>query len=280
MSTKSVYQVFKTAISLFVKGDVLGRDVPALTYSTLKALIPVLALMYVVGTALGCGTVLESWLRVTLESQPTVADYLVGFVHNYLENTRSQYILLVGIILMLYTLYLLVRKIENTFDRIWGVPLRKTRHTLWVYPAIFLFCVVMILVAYAMNVLAIALAHQVISQEYLGTLRPVVIQIATFIPLFAFLVFLYAVVPNAKVRLRSTLWPAFLSGILMAFLQYFYVKAQFALASYNVIYGSLAALPLFLLWMQFLWTICTFGGTLAYANQLHSSSVENEVDKG
>lgn len=264
---KSIYHILKQTISVFVKQDVLGRDVPALTYNTLKALIPVLALAYVVGGALGCGQMLEDYLRSTLESQPTVADYLVDFVHNYLANTRSQYILLIGLAMMMYTLHSLVERIEKTFDSIWGVPMRKLKFTLLVYPAIFLFCVLMILVAYGLNVAAIALAHSINEYGYISSLSPLVLQIATIVPLFAFLVFIYCVVPNTKVKLRYVLPSALLSSIVMSLLQVFYVKAQIALASYNVIYGSLASLPLFLLWMQLLWTICVFGGVLAYVLQ-------------
>ena len=49
--------------------------------------------------------------------------------------------------------------------------------------------------------------------------------------------------------------------------QIFYIHAQMFLSSYNAIYGSFAALPLFMLWLQISWTICLFGVELCYTNQ-------------
>ncbi len=53
----------------------------------------------------------------------------------------------------------------------------------------------------------------------------------------------------------------------MQWLQLFYIHSQMWVSSYNAIYGSFAALPLFMLWMQISWTICLFGAELCYTNQ-------------
>jgi len=50
-------------------------------------------------------------------------------------------------------------------------------------------------------------------------------------------------------------------------LQWFYIHSQIWVTGYNAIYGSFAALPLFMLWLQISWTICLFGAQLTYTNQ-------------
>ena len=61
--------------------------------------------------------------------------------------------------------------------------------------------------------------------------------------------------------------PGIVAGIAMQWLQLFYVHSQLWVTGYNAIYGSFAALPLFMLWVQISWTICLFGAELTFTNQ-------------
>ena len=97
--------------------------------------------------------------------------------------------------------------------------------------------------------------------------------------MFLFFVFCYCVIPNTYIRFRSTLVPSLLAGISMTALQYGYIYLQVFLSSYNVIYGSLAAIPLFLLWLQISWAIVVFGALLCYTNQnLHHYDLDLKYD--
>lgn len=84
------------------------------------------------------------------------------------------------------------------------------------------------------------------------TIPSFILHLAAFVPMFLFFVFCYCVIPNTYIRLRSTLVPSFLAGICMTALQYGYIYLQVFLSSYNVIYGSLAAIPLFCYGFRFL----------------------------
>ena len=78
---------------------------------------------------------------------------------------------------------------------------------------------------------------------------------------------LYIFMPNTHVKPICAVVPGILAGIAMQGLQFVYIHSQMFLSSYNAIYGSFAALPLFMLWMQISWTICLFGAELCYTNQ-------------
>jgi membrane protein len=78
---------------------------------------------------------------------------------------------------------------------------------------------------------------------------------------------LYVYMPNTDVKLKSAIVPGILSGIAMQLLQLFYIHSQIWVTGYNAIYGSFAALPLFMLWLQISWTICLFGAQLTFTNQ-------------
>ena len=73
--------------------------------------------------------------------------------------------------------------------------------------------------------------------------------------------------PNAKVKITKTVGPAMIASIAMLCLQAVYIHGQIFLTSYNAIYGSFAALPLFMLWILTSWYICLFCAELCYFNQ-------------
>ena len=73
--------------------------------------------------------------------------------------------------------------------------------------------------------------------------------------------------PNTPVRFHCAIFPGFLAGTAFQFVQYFYINSQIWVSSYNAIYGSFAAIPMYMLWTQISWCICLFGAELTYANQ-------------
>ena len=73
--------------------------------------------------------------------------------------------------------------------------------------------------------------------------------------------------PNTKVKLKHALISGILAGTAHQAFQFLYISSQLWVSRYNAIYGSFAALPMFLLWLQVSWTICLFGAELTYAGQ-------------
>jgi membrane protein len=79
--------------------------------------------------------------------------------------------------------------------------------------------------------------------------------------------FIYIVLPNTKVRFKSALTASLVCGTAFLLFQWGYIYLQSSMSAYNAIYGSFAALPLFLIWLQISWQIVLFGGELAFAYQ-------------
>ena len=265
---KSWMKTGMLAVRIFFVKDMWTRDVAALTFASFMALIPFMAMLFVIARGFGYTALLESWISTTFESQPVVAQTIVNFVHNYIENTKGDYILGTGIVMFLYTVVSLMQKIELTFDEIWRAEVRSWRKVLSEYPTIFLGLGLLILFASSINVWAVNAVNRVDGYVDMGDAIPsFLLHLAAFVPMFLFFVYFYWVLPNTYVRLRSTLLPACLAGVSMTALQYGYIYLQMYLSSYNVIYGSLAALPLFLLWLQISWAITVLGAILSYIIQ-------------
>lgn len=277
---KSWLKMGMLAGRIFYIKDMWARDVAALTFASFMALIPFMAMMFVIARGFGYTAMLESWLSTTFEAQPVVAQAIVNFVHNYIENTQSNYIIGTGIVMFLYTIISLMQKIELTFDDIWHTGERSWKQIVTEYPTILFGLGMMILFASFFNVWTVNVIDDVDRIADMGeTIPAFILHVAAFVPMFLFFVFCYCVIPNTYIRFRSTLVPSLLAGISMTALQYGYIYLQVFLSSYNVIYGSLAAIPLFLLWLQISWAIVVFGALLCYTNQnLHHYDLDLKYD--
>lgn len=101
-------------------------------------------------------------------------------------------------------------------------------------------------------------------------LAPIVRFIIDLLPYFimsSMFILLYVFMPNTHVKVKNAIIPGIMAGVAMQWLQLFYIDSQIWVSGYNAIYGSFAALPLFMLWVQISWTICLFGAELSYTNQ-------------
>lgn len=277
---KSWMKTGMLAARMFYVKDMWTKDVAALTFASFMALIPFMAMLFVIARGFGYTSLLETWISSTFASQPVVAKTIVGFVHNYIENTKGDYIIGTGIVMFLYTIISLMQKIELTFDGIWHAEERSWRKIITEYPTIFLGLGLMILFSSGVNVWLVNAVGTVGGSMGIGDAIPsVILHLAAFVPMFLFFVYFYCVLPNTYVKLKCTLVPALLAGISMMVLQYGYIYLQVFLSSYNVIYGSLAALPLFLLWLQISWAITVLGAILCNVIQnlhLYDGDVQYE----
>jgi membrane protein len=240
----------------------------ALTYSTLLAIVPMLAVVFAIARGFGYNKYIEMWFRELLASQPQVADAIVSFVNSYLIHTKSGIFLGVGLIFMLYTVLMLVNNVEETFNQIWQVNnSRPILRSFANYLAMFFLFPIIIVISTGLSIFMETVADRM---DDIVILEPIVHKLFSFFPFMLMsllFIFLYVYMPNTKVRFSCAIIPGILAGIAMHLLQIAYIHSQIWVTGYNAIYGSFAALPLFMLWVQISWAICLFGAQLTYTNQ-------------
>ncbi len=240
----------------------------ALTYSTLLAIVPISAVVFAIARGFGFSKYIEDWFRSALSSQPQAADTIIRFVNSYLVHTHSGVILGIGLVFMLWTVLMLTRNIEQTFNNIWQVERERSLvRTVTDYLAMFFMLPIIIILISGVSVFLTAVVKQTHEYLLLGPMMRLSIDIMPYVIMSAVFIALYVFMPNTKVKIGYTIIPGILAGVAMQLLQLFYVHCQLFLSSYNAVYGSFAALPLFMLWVQISWTICLFGAELSYTNQ-------------
>ena len=255
------------AVRFFTAKRVMTKAA-ALTYSSLLAIVPILAVVFAIARGFGYNKYIEIWFRSALSTQPQVAEMIIGFVNSYLIHTRSGIFLGVGLLFMLYTVLMLVSNIEDTFNEIWQVKKsRSVFRTFTDYLAMFFVFPILIVLSSGISIFLATMADHVPDFLMLGSAVRLLIDLIPYVLMSALFIALYVFMPNTKVNLKHVIVPGVLAGIAMQALQFVYIHSQLFLSGYNAIYGSFAALPLFMLWMQISWTICLFGAELCYTNQ-------------
>ena len=240
----------------------------ALTYSTLLAIVPIMAVVFAIARGFGYNKYIEEWFREALASQPQAAEIIIGFVNSYLVHTKSGVFLGIGLVFMLWTVIMLINNIEQTFNYIWQVKKpRSLFRTITDYMAMFLLAPMIIVLTSGISIFVATVSDSMEGYALLAPVMRFIIDLMPYIFMSAVFVALYVFMPNTKVKFSCAIVPGILAGVAMQGLQLVYIHSQIWVSSYNAIYGSFAALPLFMLWVQISWTICLFGAELCYTSQ-------------
>lgn len=269
---KEIYiNAIKTMI-LAIRGfqnENLQTRASALTYNTLLAIVPLLAVLLGIAKGFGFQNTVRDALLDYFPGHQMELDKAFEFVESYLAQAQGGVIIGIGLILLLYTVISLISSIEDTFNDIWQI--NKSRP--WfrkISDYLALFVVLPILMTSSSGIAIFVSTLQNSFLQHYVFLTPIVELCLHITPyVFTSLAFagLYIALPNTKVKVINGLIAGIIAGCAFQFFQLVYISGQIWVSKYNAIYGSFAALPLLLLWLQLSWLICLFGAELSYASQ-------------
>jgi membrane protein len=242
-------------------GEKVRLRAMALTFLSIFALVPALVVAFSVvqaftGTERIAKQVNEFLLdNLAVGARASLEPYLDRFVGNAHAASTG----LVGGALLAYSMVSLFANVDEAINDLWGVRRRRRLRdqiaTYWV----------------GLTVGPILLAGSV----YLGHLARVwlaatgsgALALAGGLLTCTFFSTLYLLVPNTKVRLGPALAAGVVAGLAWELAKWGYAIAATRFFRYNVIYGSVAAIPTFLLWLYVSWTIVLFGARVAFVVQ-------------
>lgn len=244
----------------------------ALTFYSLLSIVPVVAMAFAVAKGFGVEKILGEQLMTKLEGQQEVAEKIIGFAQTMLENTKGGAIAGVGIVVLFWSVIKVLGNIERSFNDIWGVKTARVMgRKLADYLSVMLIFPVLMILASSITVLFTTQVSLMLERlSFLGYLADVLIFLLKILPyavLWLAFTFIYVFMPNTKVERKSALWGGILAGTVYQLVQLAYIKFQIGVSNYGAIYGSFAALPLFLVWLQLSWLIVLLGAEISFAHQ-------------
>jgi membrane protein len=255
----------------------------SLTFFTLLSVIPMAAIAFAVAKGFGLEADLESELIKEFSSQEEVLKWILGNARNALQETKGGYMAGVGAIILFWSVMQLLDHIESSFNHIWQV--RQPRP--WMrkftdYLAIMLIAPVFIILSSSITVfISTQLTEFMLEAPILEVFKPLIkllVQIAPYFIMWLILTFTYIVLPNTKVKFGSAMLAGIVAGSLIQVVQWLYLDLQFGITRLSAIYGSFAAFPLFIVWIQTTWLIVLLGAELSFANQnVHRYEFESDA---
>lgn len=239
----------------------------SLVYTTLLALVPLLALAFSLMKGLGAHNALEPVLTRFLAPLGPQGVEVTGKIIGFVENIKVGVLGFVGVALLLYSVLSMIQKIEDTFNFIWRVATRRRLgQRLGEYLSLLLVGPFAVFLALGMTagVMSSGFVAKLAQVEPFGAMIYVLGRLVPYAVIVGLFTFLYSFIPNTRVRLSA----AFGGGLLAGFL---WQSASLAFASfvahspnYNAIYSGFAILILLLIWLYVGWLILLVGCQLAY----------------
>ena len=248
------------------KADRIPERASALTYNTLLSIIPILAILFAIARGLGFDAVMESQFRQTLS--PGQAELVISWINSYLTHVRSGVFIGVGLCVLLWSIFMLTDTIEQSFNAIWQVKRPRSMFRKFTdYFSMILLTPILIVVSSGLSIFMTSYIKEVENFVLLAPIVQFLVRLIPYIFTWGMFIALFIFIPNTKVRFKHALLPGIVAGSAFQAFQYVYINSQIWMSNYNAIYGSFAAIPLFLLWAQISWMICLLGAEMSYASQ-------------
>ncbi|MBQ2415327.1 MAG: YhjD/YihY/BrkB family envelope integrity protein [Alistipes sp.] len=235
----------------------------AMTFYTLISIVPIVALIFAVLKGFGMTDDLVQNLYGLLPQMPEVVDYVVDFAQNTLARTQGGWVAAISLVTLFWAVIRVFGSIEDAFNNIWEV--KNTRSMARKYSD-YITVVVLAPILWIVATSFATYTRQIFGVDDSMWLK-VGSEIGSMAIVWLMFTFIYIIIPNTKVQFSAALMAGIIAGSIFLGFQWGYLYLQKWMTSYNAIYGSFAALPLFLLWMQTSWEILLLGGELSFAYQ-------------
>jgi membrane protein len=267
-------RVILLASRAFLK-DHCQKTASVLTYYSLLNVVPVVAVAFAIAKGFGLEKLIEKQILQMADKanwQADITTQIISFSHKLLEQARGGLIAGVGVALLFWTVISILGKIEESLNEIWEVKKPRTLVRKFSdYITMMVFAPILLVISSSATVLVASQVKVIVNKiALLGVFSKVIFLLLNLLPyvsIWVLLTTLYLVMPNTKIPIRSAILGGITAGTITQIVQWIYIKFQIGAASYGAIYGSFAALPLFLAMLQMSWMIVLFGAEIAHANE-------------
>ena len=246
----------------------MGFQCVSLSYFCTLAIVPLMAVIFTVTGGLGLTDKLLEVLYKSIPANPELITMIMDKAVNIVDTAKSGVVGFIGALTFLWAVIWLMFQVERIFNNVWGI--RKIPRKMYKRFSFYLIAILLIpfivlvfgigIVYYTnlTNLIGLDLGDVKHLPEFLGWIATYVVSVFTFS-------MMYKWIPAAKIRYINALKAALVSGLVFVLFQYIYLETQVFVSRLNDVYGVLAAVPLFLIWLNFSWQIIIYGAELTYS---------------
>ncbi|MBD5341109.1 MAG: YihY/virulence factor BrkB family protein [Bacteroides sp.] len=255
------------AVSSFLDRGLQNRSM-SLTYSTVLAIVPTIALLVAIGRGFGLQDYLQEELYNFFPAQHTAISTALKFVDSYLNSATQGVFVGIGILFLLWTVISLLSYIEDAFNTIWDVKHQRSFYQkITDYIAICLIIPILMICSSGVSIFMSTTIQDNILVPFLTPVLNVVLEAAPLFLCWIAFSLSFMLIPNTKVNIKYAMISGAICAVAFTVLQLLFVNGQIYVSKYNAIYGSFSFLPLLLIWLQLSWLLLLSGCVLTYSLQ-------------
>ena len=247
----------------------IGPQAVALSYLSVMALVPFLAIVFAITGGLGVDGLLKDFMYSNFSANQGVIDTVLSFSQNIIDTARSGWMGLLNALLFLWIIYRLMAGVESAFNNVWKVNgNRSLVRRLSYYLLILILSPFVILVLFSgsfaytnlLEYMGMDLEEFSFIKKLLSWLLFVAVAALTFSAMYKF-------IPKYRVEYGVAFRAALFAAVAFTGMQFLYLETQLLVTRLNGVYGTFAAIPLFMVWLNISWNIILMGAELSYAFQ-------------
>lgn len=249
----------------------------ALTFYSLLALVPAIAITMIIAQVLGLEDNLDALLQEQMQGQETTVKYLLKFASNLIYESRNSFVAGVGSILILGSIYKMFMHIRYNINEIWCLSIKNNIfRVLITFTTVAIFIPTVILITSALNLYIFTIIHSQVIQIYNS---PEILRLlsltSSYILIVLLFTWIYKVIPQTRVDLKYAFISAMITAAIHIIIQKLFIYAQVYMVKQSVIFGGFAAIPLLMSWLQIVWMTILFGSALTYILQFKPSDTQD-----
>jgi membrane protein len=244
----------------------------SLTYFTMLSIVPIFAMAFGFAKGFGFEDRMNEFIDNSFQEQDQMMTWIKGMVADLLDNTKGGLVAGIGFIILFWSVIQVLNNIELSFNDIWQVkkartPIRKFSDYL----------AMMVITPFAIALSGSFTVKINQAANNFEFIQPI-LKLVPFASMWLLFTLIYIVMPNTKVKFKYALIAGIVAGTLYMLLQWGYFELQVGVTRFNTLYGSFAAIPLFLLWLQITWLIVLMGAEISFAYQnIENYELETEA---
>jgi len=248
----------------------IGFQCVALSYFCTIALIPMVALIFGISGGLGLEDKIAALLYKVIPTNQELIDTVLEKAGNIIDVAQSGTAGAINAFFFIWAVIWMMFQIERVFNNVWGI--RKIPRKLYKRFSVYILSIILlpfILVLFSVGIAMYTDLFNVLNFKYLDS--HIILKMLGWLASYGIMVLaltvMFKYIPAAKVNIRCAFKSALVTGVIFALFQYIYLQTQVFVTRLNAVYGAIAAIPLFLMWLNYSWQIVMYGAELTYGIQ-------------
>lgn len=263
-------KIIRITFSTFLRNK-MGFQCVALSYFITLATVPFLAVLFAITGEVHLNDIVAEFLIKNIPDQKELITLLMEKANIIIDSAKGGGLGAVSAFFFIWTILWMMFQVERVFNNVWGIRnIPRKIYTRFGFYLLVLLLSPFIVIIFGTGITYYSNVTDLIVGLDLSDLR-LIQKILGYLIFYSVITLtlsaMYKFIPATRVEYRHALKAAAIDALFFLIFQYIYLNTQIFVARLNQVYGVVAAIPLYLIWLNFSWQIIIYGAELTYSFQ-------------